>query len=88
MSGTGRGFTTGNKFTNCVRANFLLTMNMPLGGTQRNNEPEISALFLSGKQREVHSYIFIFISDQTLILNVPERTKAVILLSSQHHNDK
>jgi hypothetical protein len=60
---------------------------MTPGGKQRNNESEIPALFLSGKQRESYTYIFIYISDPTLILNEPARNKAVSLLSSQHHDD-
>ena len=60
---------------------------MALGVTQRNNEPEISALFLSVKQREVYSYIFSFIGGPTLISYVPARNKAAILLFSLHHDD-
>jgi hypothetical protein len=71
MPGTGRGFTTDNKCASCVRANFLLTKNTTQSGTQRNNDLEISELFLSGKQRAVYSYIFSFIIEPTLILNVP-----------------
>ena len=53
MYGTRRGVTTDNFFTSCELANFILTKNMTLVGTLRKNKPEISALFLSGKQREV-----------------------------------
>jgi hypothetical protein len=60
---------------------------MTLGVTQRNNEPEISALFLSGKQREVYSYTFSFISGPTMILYVPARNNAATILFSQHHDD-
>ena len=60
---------------------------MTLGGKQRNNESEISALFLSGKQRAVYSHASIFIGDPTLILSVPARNKAISLLSSQHHDN-
>jgi len=33
---------------------------MTVVGTLRKNKPEISALFLSGKQRNIHSSIFGF----------------------------
>jgi hypothetical protein len=49
-------------------------------GTLRKNEPEILSLFLTGKQREVYSYIFGLTSDLTLVSYVPARKKAVILL--------
>jgi hypothetical protein len=51
----------------------------------RTNKPEIPALFLSVKQREVCSSMFGFNSDQSLALFVPTRKKTVFFLSSQHH---
>jgi hypothetical protein len=68
-------------FTSCELANFLLTENIVVG-TLRKNTPEIPALFLIGKQRDVHSFIFCFTSDLTLVSYVPARNKTVILLSS------
>jgi len=56
-------------------------------GTPRKNKPEIPALFLSGKQRNVNSTIFDFTNDLTLVSYVPARNKTVILTSSQHHDD-
>jgi hypothetical protein len=60
---------------------------MTLVGTQRKNKPEITALFLNGKQREVYLSILGFTSNLTLVWHVPARNKAVILLSLQHHDD-
>ena len=60
---------------------------MRVVGIRRKNKPEIPALFLSGKQRDVHSSIFDFTFDLTLVSYVSARNKTVILLSSQHHND-
>jgi len=59
---------------------------MTVVDTLRKNKPEILALFLSGKWRNVHSSIFGFTSDLTLVSYVPARNKTVILLSSQHHD--
>jgi len=59
---------------------------MTLVGTLRKNKPEIAALFLNGKQREGYLSIFGFTSNLTLVWHVPARNKAVILLSSQHHD--
>jgi hypothetical protein len=80
MHGTGRSVTADNFFTSRDIANLLLTRNVTLLGKLRKNEPEIPALFLSGKQ------IFGFTNDLTLVTHVPTN-KAVILLSSQHHDD-
>jgi len=49
MYGTGRCVTADNFFTSRELANLLLTTNVTLVGELRNNEPEIPALFLSGK---------------------------------------
>ena len=79
--------TTDNLCTSCELAKFFLSKNMTVVGTLRKNTPEIPALFLSGKQRNVHSSIFGFTNDLTLVSYVPARNKTVILLSSQHHHD-
>jgi len=50
MYGTRRCVTADNFFTSCELANFLLTRNVTLVGTLRENKPEISSLFHSGKQ--------------------------------------
>jgi hypothetical protein len=68
-------------------ANIFLTRNITLVGTLRANDPEIPALFLSGKQKEVSS-IFGFTNDLTKVSHVPARNKAVILHSSKHHDDR
>jgi hypothetical protein len=51
----------------------------------RTNKPEIPALFLSVKQREVCSSMFGFTSNQSPAFLVPTRNKTVFHLSSQHH---
>jgi hypothetical protein len=84
LYGTRRGVTTDNFFTRCKQTNFFLTEYMTVVGTLRKNKPEILALFLSGKrQRDVHSSIFGFTSDLTLVSYVPARHKTVILF---HHS--
>jgi len=81
MYGTRRGVTSDSFITSCELANFLLSKNMMVG-TLRKNKPEISALFISGKQRDVHSSFFGFTNDLTLVSYVPARNKTAILLSS------
>jgi hypothetical protein len=58
MYGTGRDVTSNNFFRSCELSNFLLTWNMTVFGILRKNKPEVPALFLSGKQRDVLSSIF------------------------------
>jgi len=87
MYGTGRGVTSDSFITSCELANFLLSKNMTVVGTLRKNKPEISALFISGKQRNVHSSFFSFTNDLTLVSYVPARNKTAILLSSLRHAD-
>ena len=59
---------------------------MSLIGILRKNEPEIPALF-SVENKEVSSCTFGFTNDLTLVPYIPARNKAVILLSSGHHDD-
>ena len=85
-----RGVTADNFFTSCAScelANFLLTQNMRVVGTLRKNKPEIPGLFHSGKQGDVHSSIFDFTSDLTLVSYVPATNNTVILLSSQQYDN-
>ena len=82
MYGTRRGVTSDNFITSCELTNFLLSKNMTVVGTLRKNKPEISALFLSREQRNVHSSFFGFTNDLTLASYVPARNKTAILLSS------
>jgi len=55
MDGTRRSDTTVNICTSFERPNFLLTKNMTWGITLTKKELETSALFISGKQRQVNS---------------------------------
>lgn len=43
---------------------------------------------LPNKDREVHSSIFLFQDEATLVSYVPKKRKAVILLSSEHYDNK
>lgn len=53
----------------------------------KKNKGAIPQLFLPHKDRLVSSSLFGFQSDKTLVSFVPKKNKAVILLSSTHHND-
>jgi len=60
---------------------------MTVAGTLRKNNSEIPTLILSVKHRNVHSSIYGFTSDQTLVSYVPARNKSVILILSHHYDD-
>ena len=49
---------------------------------------EIPSLFLKNRKREEYSSLFGFNSFLTLVSYVPKRSKAVILLSTRHHDGK
>jgi hypothetical protein len=86
LFGTGRGVTTDNFFTSCQLAEYLLTRNLTLTGTMRNNKPDIPKIFINGKEREVFSSLFRFDGNLTLTSYVPRKNDTDILLSSQHHD--
>ncbi|GFN91821.1 PiggyBac transposable element-derived protein 4 [Plakobranchus ocellatus] len=85
---TNRNITTDNFFTSLQLAVALrLRANgLTLVGTLRKNKPFIPNEFLPSRQRHVHSAVFGFQKDITLVLHVPKQGKAVILLSTMHHN--
>ena len=87
MYGTAIDVTSNNFFTSCELADFVWTKNMTAIGTLRKNNPEVPALFLSGKQRDVHSSIFGCTSGLSRVSYVPARNKTLILLSPHHHDD-
>ena len=81
----GYGVTTYKFFTSFPLASELLKQCTTLVGTLRSNKKEIPKEFLPDKRKDVHSSIFGFTQDTTLVSYVPKKSKAVILLSTQHH---
>ncbi|CAF4764725.1 unnamed protein product [Rotaria sp. Silwood1] len=66
----------------------LQKKNLTLTGTLRKNKPEIPIEFQSNKNREVGSSLFGFQDDLTFVSFVPKPNKAVLLLSSKHHDTR
>ena len=83
----GRDITTANFFTNCELPNSHSSKNMTAVGKTWKNKPAIPALFLGGKHRCLHSSIFCFTNELTLVSYVPARNKTLILLLSLHLDD-
>lgn len=56
-------------------------------GTLRKNKKEIPPAFLPERRREVHSTRFGFHEQLTMCSYVSKKSKAVLILSSMHHDD-
>jgi hypothetical protein len=88
LYGFQRNVTIDNFFTSVPLAQTLQTKNLTLIGTLRKNKSEIPIEFQSNKNREVGSSLFGFQDGLTLVSFVPKQNKAVLLLSSKHHDNQ
>ena len=83
---SGRNITTDNFFTSVPLATNLLDKRLTLVGTLCSNKPEVPPDFQRSSECKVHSSIFGFTKKLTLCSYIPEKGRAVILLSSMHHD--
>ena len=83
---TGRSVTMDNYFTSTELAKELLLVRTTIVGTIRKNRADIPPELLPNMQRPVNSSIFCFDGQVTLTSYVPKKNKAVLLLSSMHHD--
>ncbi|KAG8231226.1 hypothetical protein J437_LFUL005900, partial [Ladona fulva] len=89
LRGTNRNVTTDNWYTSIPLAQSLLSeYKLTIVGTSRKNKKEIPTEFLPKRDRVVRSSIFGFTKDITLVSYVPVRNRAVILISTMHHDNK
>ncbi|KAB0790110.1 hypothetical protein PPYR_15577 [Photinus pyralis] len=86
--GQGYGITTDNFFTSIELADKLLQRNLTLCGTLRRNKPYIPSELLPARYKKDFSSMFAFMKDKTLVSYVPKRNSAVVLLSTEHRDDK
>lgn len=86
--GGGYGITTDNFFTSIPLANELWNRNLTICGTMRKNKQDIPPVLLPHRSRTENSSLFAFQDKYTLVSYVPAKNKAVILLSTEHHDDK
>lgn len=85
VSGSHRNITADNFFSSLPTSQELLKeKKLTFVGTMRKNRPEIPACFLPDKEREPKSSVFGFRENCTLVSYVPEKNKAVCLLSTMH----
>ena len=82
----GRNVTMDNFFTSAELAEYLLKVKTTVVGTMRYNRKEVPRELLKDRQREEKSSIFCFDRELTLVSYVPKKRKAVVLLSSMHHD--
>ncbi|CAH1995715.1 unnamed protein product [Acanthoscelides obtectus] len=85
--GTHRNITADNWFTSIELVNLLKSKGLTYVGTIKKNKGEIPVSFLPNKQRSIGSSLYGFTSDITLLSYVPKKYKAVLLVSSMHHNE-
>jgi hypothetical protein len=88
LYGSNRNVTMDNFFTSVPLAKELQTKKLTLIGTLRKNKPELPMEFQSNKNREVGSSLFGFQDGLSIVSYVPKYNKAVLLLSSKHHNNQ
>lgn len=82
---TNRNVTANSRFSSMQLMEVLHSKNLTYLGTLKRKIPEIPREFQPDKKREVGSTLYGFINDYTIISHVPKINKAVILISSCHH---
>ena len=83
---SGRNVAADNFFTSVQLAESLLNKNLTLVGTLRQNKPDIPPIMKASKSRERYSTKFGFKGNTTMVSYVPKKGKAVIMLSTMHHD--
>ncbi|XP_035664217.1 piggyBac transposable element-derived protein 4-like [Branchiostoma floridae] len=83
---TGRNVTADNFFTSIPLAEDLWEDGLTYVGTIRSNKPHIPEVMKAANHKEVNSSMFGFQDQLTLTSYVPSKGKAVLVLSSMHHD--
>lgn len=81
-----RNVTADNWFSSVELVDELGDRSLTYVGTLKKNKREIPPEFLPSKERRVGSAIYGFGGTVTLLSVVPKKNRAVLLLSSMHHN--
>lgn len=84
----GHGITTDNFFTSLDLADKLLERNLSLCGTLRRNKTFIPKELLPAPYKKEFSSMFGFMKNKTMVSYVPKKNNAVLLLSTEHSDDK
>ncbi|UYV61627.1 hypothetical protein LAZ67_1005604, partial [Cordylochernes scorpioides] len=87
IKGTGRNVTMDNWFTSYSLALKLLQQyRLIIVGTLKRNKKEIPSEFVISRGRNVHTSVFGFQSEMTLLSYKPKENKVVLMLSTLHHD--
>lgn len=86
LYGSNRNITADNWFGSIEVVKCLKEKNLTYVGTLKKNKREIPPAFLPSKSREIGSSLFAFTRDITLVSQVTKKGRAVILVSSMHHD--
>lgn len=86
LTGSGRHIYMDNFFTSLSLARSLLGRQITMTGTIRRNKTELPADMMPDATREQFTSVFGFQDKVTIVSYVPKRNKAVILLSTNHHD--
>ena len=81
-----RTLTADNFFSSVSLAESLINKNISYVGTLKKNKVQIPWQFLPHKDRPIHSSVMGFSQEKTLTSYVPRHNKAVVLLSTEHHD--
>lgn len=84
---TNRNITADNWFSSVELVQELQRRKLTYVGTLKRNKKEVPAEFLPNRTREVGCSLYGFTKDMTLLLFVPKKSKAVLLISSMHRSE-
>ena len=81
---SGRNVSMDNFFTSVPVAKALFQHQLTVVGIMRKCKQEIPECMKAAKSRQTKTSIFGFNNEMTMVIYVPKRNKAVILLSTMH----
>lgn len=88
IEGTNRNVTVDNWFMSLELCDQMKAKNLTVLGTLKLNKPQIPEEFKPNRKRQVESALFGHNEEKTICSYVPRKGRAVILLSSMHHDQK
>ncbi len=83
---SGRNVTMDNFFTSAELAEDMLGVKTTIVGTIRATRREVPGELAKNRQRDQYSSLFCFDRQLSLVSYVPKKGKAVVLLSTMHHD--
>jgi len=83
---TGQNITMDNFFTSIPLAQKLFEKKTTIVGTMKSNKPQVPSCIKPDRSRAINSSLFLFHDYLTLASFVPKRSRAVNILSTQHHS--